>query len=799
MKTVTDAFVSVQKKPSNIGVRQVFYKKRHWSQTTNAYVWDANWTQLPESEIVKVSPIIWNLDTDQLNEFKVSNVTIIADDSLNQWRPDNSAGYFAADDDSPVHGYEPYWMKFQVRGGYELEDGTTEVVTMFTGLATEYVMNSTQKTCQITVHGLEAILVNAKAEGIATTVTEENAGTGDGSDTEFETLNPGVGRITEVSVDGIRQLEGEDYSVSQLEDETLPAKVTFETPPLNLAVVRISYFYWPQDQEFSDLVVSLLESAGITSHDVQPVIFSNSVLNALNFTSQADWDAGTKTRIDTTSAPGSIRVDWSSSTFAELTTWGESLTDWVATSGGDAGAGNDAWSTDGTKLTHVSNSIAVGSGIYDGRITRDQDRLCGTFQFDFQFETTGVDQIITFGTIAERLSIHDTGNFEGFDVVSSWTPDTNWHTVKMIRYGSGRMLVYLDGVLKIDGTWPETSASSLRIVHRTIGNTARTVNFRAISRPTATAAASWESATMDFGSAPTAWGFMSVDVSTPTGTLRYYTRTSTDDVSYDAHVEANGSLLPQSAFKRFGKLKIDFLVDTTLDGEVQVDLAAFAYITSSVPVTLPALAGSSVYEAIQTIGTIAGYEFGFTPNEEFFFRSRQPGSSVITLTGNDYNSKISGMDSGYSRVYGTVRVTYGEIVREVTDDGLSPLSPKARVGDRRFELNLDNTIQIPPSADIATGVAATIFKELSKPRRRLKLTTKFLPQLDLSDVVTVTLNNNHHAHLWYLGDPHVVLGQSDVHLWGDGEQIVAGLEAKVIGARFDTSNWSSEFDLEEVL
>jgi hypothetical protein len=157
------------------------------------------------------------------------------------------------------------------------------------------------------------------------------------------------------------------------------------------------------------------------------------------------------------------------------------------------------------------------------------------------------------------------------------------------------------------------------------------------------------------------------------------------------------------------------------------------------------------------------------------------------------------MTSGYERVYGGVRATYGDIVRLITDDALFKESPKARVLDRIYDISADSNIQIAPSADIATGVAQSLFEELKNPKRRAKINAKFIPQIELSDVVTIRAIQSSSTKRWWLGDNAVNLGDTDVDLWGEGEQIAWEMDAKVIGVRYDPQGARTELDVEEVL
>ena len=220
MKGVSSAFKLALDKGSVKPVNEVSYKRRVWDAAAKTYGWETNWTVIAQSDVQQISSVTAALDSDQLNEFKVSNLTLTLKNNRNVWREDNPFGKFARDAASPNFPYNPYWTKFRVRVGVPLPDTTTEYATMFTGVATEFTFQSGDM-AQITVQGLESILIAANAEDVSTTVTEENAGTGNGSNKDFTTANPGVGIIDEVSLNGIEKQAGTDYDVSQLDEPTL--------------------------------------------------------------------------------------------------------------------------------------------------------------------------------------------------------------------------------------------------------------------------------------------------------------------------------------------------------------------------------------------------------------------------------------------------------------------------------------------------------------------------------------------------------------------------------------------------
>ena len=149
MKTVTAQFQTAQKREGFFPVKYVYYKRRYWNGS-NAYVYEANWTQMSLADIDIVQPIIKQLDVKTLSEFRTSNIMLHLKNEINQWQEENTDGNFAADGVSS-YGYEPYLMKFQIRAGLQrvgatdarvgdpsTNAGLEELLTLFTGVAVDW-------------------------------------------------------------------------------------------------------------------------------------------------------------------------------------------------------------------------------------------------------------------------------------------------------------------------------------------------------------------------------------------------------------------------------------------------------------------------------------------------------------------------------------------------------------------------------------------------------------------------------------------------------------------------------------
>jgi hypothetical protein len=382
------------------------------------------------------------------------------------------------------------------------------------------------------------------------------------------------------------------------------------------------------------------------------------------------------------------------------------------------------------------------------------------------------------------------------------TRDTSVHPIRVDRYPSGRIVVHWDNLQKIDvvdTTYSTGNYFGLRVDSSMFQNW----DFGAgqeIYVPEDSITSTWVSATIDEGATPDAWSPIAyVQDLSGGGSTAYYTRTSADGMAWDAWVAVPANLQIQSALHRYIQLRVDLTSDTTENDDPIVNEVSSGSITSSTRITLANFTGKTVYQAIQELAKFANYEWGFKPDETFFFRSKFVSvTPVIELDQSNFLMMVMNVNNGFSRVYSTVRAVYGSFQTDVTDDAKHPLDPTARFSRQRLQVEGGNLL-ISADADVASGVAGAFFSYYKTPRRTFKIQSKFLPQMDLSDTVRVSFRDNYPSKLWFLGDTNVYLGQADINLYGSPEQVINDTLCKVIGMRIDTEQYITEFDFEEVI
>ena len=815
MKTATSAFKAAQKAPGAFSVRRISYKRRYWVESSKSYAWEGSWTVLPESEVVTVSPITAKLDTDRLNEFKISNVNLVLKNERRQWKSDCRTGYFGATGGA-IFGFEPYWTKFKIESGYEVA-GVATYITLFVGVAVEFNTAGSSDTVQISVQGQEALLMNANAENIANTVTNENMGTGNGSNKDFTTVQPGVGIIVEVSLNGLKKKAGTDYTVSQMNDTTLGAKVSFTVAPGVGVVVRSTYKYWKQDQKIEEVVADLLTAAGISAllRDVSSVLFPTGVIQQFLIDAQGDWNAGTKTLVDVTRVPGDLKLDFIDTTNKTLL---------------DAFASLDAaWTTTGT-VSITGGKMRVGAGAAGSSAYRPSTKTLGVWEIEFGWvsgsgagphnmrearfffmggsagtdgsgnkylQNSYVVNVFERNTGSHSVSIgrcNSSGSITwiGFSNVATTTP----RTITVGRNPGGAFAVYCNGALIITVT-DNTYATSSNMMVAT--DNVSIWDFDNLYVPSATYTGTWVSATLDCLATPSAWGIIQkTQTLAGASSLAFSTRSSTDGIAWDSSVAISAVNQIGSALKRYLQVKVVLTCGATDADDVSVQQIILPYTSAVTRIKMPSFEGKTVYEAIQAVGAFANYEWGFREDEVFFFRPKTVDMAVDEALDSSTNLlEITSVTDGYDRVYSEVRASYGSFEAVVGDDGKTKDGPLARVGKRVFQIE-GGGVLLNPDTDVATGVATILYAAVSSPKRQFRGRAKLMEWLDLSDTVSLTFSDNVPVRPWSYGDTSVYLGQPDIYMFGDAEQTARNVLCKVVGVRHDTESKISEFDLEEI-
>ncbi len=333
MKTVSELYKDVQASNLIYPVRKVELFRRQADGD--------DWEVAPidiTSEVVRLDRLSWKLDTDALNQFKASNIRIEVENADRRW-DDESLDRFA--------GFLRYHSKIRISLGLKLETGE-ESFPVFTGVIEDVTENSDKPTLQLDVESLDAILRTQSAEAAAVAVTDELLGVGDGVQSDFMTSQFPVGAVKEIRLNGESIRPGLRYTISNLNDPTQPAKISFVSiQPGAGEEVRADYVVWKKDQRIEQVVADLLSIVPqVPVGLIEPVVFdpaaSRQILHTLQgdfqgydlrltkvtpedappqndglvtidpFDTKAKWESGTLNRINPRRVSGGISTLWTS-------------------------------------------------------------------------------------------------------------------------------------------------------------------------------------------------------------------------------------------------------------------------------------------------------------------------------------------------------------------------------------------------------------------------------------------------------------------------------------------------------
>lgn len=194
--------------------------------------------------------------------------------------------------------------------------------------------------------------------------------------------------------------------------------------------------------------------------------------------------------------------------------------------------------------------------------------------------------------------------------------------------------------------------------------------------------------------------------------------------------------------------------------------------TKSLILNMANVGGRSVLDVIKEAAGLADFEFGFTGDGRFFFRKKPPSAAVV-LTLDDSNLlSVDDIRPGWDRVFNIVSATFGAFTATITPLTQGEASPNSieRFGARRLAVG-GGSLAFQTDVDLATILAKRYYASYKEPKRRVALTARYLPEIELGDLVRYNLLSP--------------------------RQIGQSFNAKVLGIAHDLMGFKTELDLLE--
>lgn len=793
-QTISDNLKTSLSRPTPVYKKTVELYRQVWGGSAYAYDTVLDITEYLTEDSAGV--IMWKLDKEEFGVFTLDNVTLTFRNDRNQWKQDNPKGLFPS-------GKLINDSKIVIKIGAELADGTTSTVRSFTGyISGDPDYNPEEKIVSMTLVSAMSIFDKMPAEQISTLVEDELLGEDSGS--VFTTANNGVAGVGYTVKRGtslgaaVEINPTTDYTISDMNKKTGPLTVTLITALTAGEKLYISYRYWYQDKKLEWLAEQIMTLCGITSYSIIPAIFQSDVENSFSRSSSAEWAACTLQNIDTASTDGSFKQRWI-------------LLDDFA----------DGDYTTNLLWTVISGSWSAAAGYLQGNGEIYAQPNTGPYgSWEFKVETASSfsvyfinkDATHYYGLIVTGLAItlfiNNGGSFS--TLVSASASVSLADRITVTRTTAGLFTIYINGVELTNVTDNTIEEASGKV--QLYGN-AKFADFwysyDVVSTEHVDAIPILITDTVDTAGALTTWGKLYLTYTLYGGavTIETYSSGSSDfltdnDPAGWVAISATGDIL--SAKLRYLQVRVTMNKEIYAISAVPiVDALVLYYYTSATAISLVNLTGMTCRQALDLLAEMPAYEMGFKADDTFIYQSRTTSAeSVMDLRSSTNIKSVRNLTDGIDRVYNRVVAEFGIYAKVASASSDTEPNSITKYGTREYQVGASNLLPAD-NVNLAYAVAPTILAYTKTPRRRCTIETQFILHLELGDKVTVYYDEPLAFRQWKWGDRDLVYGQADLEYYTEadltGRLNLWGVVMRVEGVEFDFQNWTTSFDLVEVV
>lgn len=276
MMTLPAALAAKLKSNDLRGIKPIILMYRNkWDAQANTFVPETTPIDITE-QVIKCGTLSTKLDVGEINEYTASNVTLTLSDPHNHFVEGTPKSYFP-------DGYQIYGTRIELYAGTD----TNNMTPLFYGVIRS-LPNHKPEEYQLDISVVSALelLDDVEAKDFSTPYTGEKL-TLDHRDDDagpvYRTANTGVGGFNAVYANGSVLVEGVDYEVSRLSENTLPALVEITNKSYFSSTITADYYVWKKNLAVEEIVKGVLELAGYQQDelDIQPVAWENAVRSSL--------------------------------------------------------------------------------------------------------------------------------------------------------------------------------------------------------------------------------------------------------------------------------------------------------------------------------------------------------------------------------------------------------------------------------------------------------------------------------------------------------------------------------------
>ncbi len=780
MKQISTSLNNALKNQTPKYYKKILLYKRVWNSETLQY--DFASASDISKYLVEISPVKWKLDTEAYSTWSCANTNIVLNNLDKKFTPGAQNSFFAEEENF-------FSSKVEVFGGASTSQGKEDIL-LFRGFilscAQEYPED---KTISITLKGELEKLSSFSAEQISNTVANELLGQDEGQ--EFYTINSGVGVILEVKQgatleDATILQPSLDYKISSLNDINQGAKIKLTNALTTGQSLWISYIYWWQNKSLAWLAGQIAETAHSQNTDIDDVAFDHAITNTFAQPTFASFEEGTLENLEISSSTLQLETNFLKNAEFDWTTLEKpSNVSFTFTP-------NSAWLSSGLlsspATAYTQSTQAYGTWQIDASCNWDdsENQLNFFISSASDYRNTNGYCFIHFkygNNMVCALYRADNGTLTGLHAASySLGSHITKIRYRLSRDENGNFYLWLKALEPSESSWhylgllanDNTYTQSSYLVLKMQNNGYQGISNIGLSPLVATGTGNlapkgtYLSPIIDGGEYLINWDVFNINQTLNLGSAKTFWRAKdTIEDTWTEWAEITSSQTPATQ-KRYLQLKWSATSNAEQTSSPVLNNWSLVYYTNSVNIALVNTYQKNCLEIMQDLALLSGFIIGYKTDGTFLFKKRTYPQASLTLTKGEIIN-IEYQNSGIDKLFNRVCVNFGAY-QEVKDNSFEDSTHPNLIDKYGLkELKISAGTLLPPeNANLALAAVSAIYEQVCQVKKRAVINTKFLPQIELGDTLTIDYTN-------YL----------------EADMSVEGLE-------FDLENWTLRLDLKEI-
>ena len=781
MKTLSSGLTAALNSQEPVYTKKFLLYTRTWQENTQQYTFGT--AQNITKYILETSKIKWKSDNEGYSVWNnaVLNITL---NNINNYFSKNNFFWGGA--------------KIEVYTSAKTKNsGNNEEIKIFRGfILSSPVYDPENRTLTLTLTGELALLETFSAKQLTQSSNLEPLTPSDNEPTKiFYTQNNAVCEISAIykgpTEDGVQNAvllkAFNDYKIADLEEYNKPAQITLNIDLPATDTLWCTYNYYYTDKTCEWIATQIADICNANSKQIDPVFYSSTIEASYACPTYNNFDEGTLTDIQINNNALELKDNFLTDTNYDWTILSTPSNASITTTPSSILVIGPALS--GQALLRAPATQAYGTWEAEVSVAREDD----SYQFNYFIAST--DNLATASGYTLAFDYSD--NYAFFDLyrinngqktlLNEWYYPFNYNAnrlrYRLTRAQDGTFKIWVKTIYPTASAWFEvigtttqdnTYTSSNYQFFQMIGYGGNNVYNYQTSPLTASGSGTlapygnYLSPIINAGQNFKNWGTFEYQQILNNGAGTFYMRfKDEDDVAWsDWEIISNNQNI--TSVKNCAQIKWAAQSNTNQTQSPSLNSFRLTWEITGVNIATVNTKNMSCLDVMKELAALSGYQIGFDSEGKFLFLNRALNTTpCLTLTAKDIIA-LESSDLGLNKLYTSVKVDFGEFSSRITPFTLGENRPNIidKYGVREFTLN--SAFLPAQNANLARAAAPDIYNRTCKEKQKAALICKFLPQIELGDILEI----NYPPFL--------------------------NLTMQVEGLEFDLNNWQLRLDLTEL-